>query len=84
MSSATISHVEQADEVAKAPDVIFLDAQQLAARWPVPITKHGVYRLVNEGKLEDIVTRIGRYRTFRLDRVLAWEARGGTADEEIR
>lgn len=61
----------------KAASEVFLDAAQLAARYPVPITKKGVYRLVNEGRLEDIVTRIGRYRTFRLDRVLEWEAAGG-------
>jgi hypothetical protein len=63
--------------VAKAPHEVFLDAQQLADRWPVPITAKGIYRMVNEGRLEEVVTRIGRYRAFRLDRVLQWEAAGG-------
>jgi hypothetical protein len=68
--------------VAKAPNETFLDAEQLASRYPVPITKHGVYRLVREGKLDDVVTRINRYVVFRLDRVERWEAEGGRGLEE--
>lgn len=68
--------------VDKAPTEVFLDAEELAARYPVPITKHGVYRLVREGKLNDVVTRINRYVVFRLDRVERWEANGGRGLEE--
>jgi hypothetical protein len=63
--------------IDKAPTEVFLDAESMAARYPVPITKHGIYRLVREGKLEGVVTRINRYVVFRLDRVEAWEAAGG-------
>jgi len=55
-----------------------LTAEQLAARWQVPVSH--VYRLARADKLP--VVRLGRYRRFRLAEVEAFEAAGGvTADE---
>lgn len=46
-----------------------LTAEQLADRWQV--TPGQVYRLAREGSLP--VVRIGRYKRFRVDAILAWE-----------
>jgi hypothetical protein len=65
------------DIVAKAPNEVFLNAEEVAERWPIPGGKNAVYRLVREGKLDGVVTKVGRYVVFRLDRLEAWEADGG-------
>ncbi len=51
-----------------------LTVEQLAGRWQLP-TSH-VYRLAREGRIP--VVALGRYRRFRLADVEAFEAGGGT------
>lgn len=64
----------------KAPNETFLDGPELDVRWGMK--KGAVYRMTREGLLEDVVTHLGRYYRYRLDRVEAFEARGGTAAEK--
>lgn len=61
----------------KAPEpepTRLLDAAEVGRRWGVPAAH--VLRLAREGRLP--VTRLGKYRRFRIEALEEWEAAGGT------